>query len=152
MISIKRLFFAISLFGIMLISVPQTAMAYDFFQHAGCDQGQASSTTICTEKSNNGNPLTGCSAPDASGKVTGCGDGLLMKMTNIIAYIAGAAAIIMIIVGAIRYITSGSDVSVGSRIDDDVLNAKRSITNSLIGLAVIVLAKTIITYIIVRIH
>jgi len=132
----KRLILLFSLISLCMLAAPQPAHAYNFFR--GVDCGPAKDSSICTEKSKTGNPISGT-------------NGVILNIVNIVAYVAGAAAIIMIVVGAIRYITSGSDVSVGSRIDDDVLNAKRSITNSLIGLAVIVLAKTIITYVITKI-
>lgn len=144
----RRLLLAISLISLCFLSSPQPARAYDFFSGVNCSQ--ASSSTVCNEKSKTANPLTGC--PANSSSTAGCGTGILDHITNIIAYIAGAAAVILIIVGAIRYVTSGSDVSVGSRIDDDVLNAKRTIANALIGLAIIVLAKTIINYVISKVH
>lgn len=144
----KRLLCALGLLGLLITVVPQPVSAsYDPF-NVNCAQGSgAAGSAVCTEKPNVDNPLTGC---NSQGK--NCGTGLLMKITNIVAYVAGGAAVILIVIGAIRYVTSGSDTSVGNRIDDDVLNAKRTITNALIGLAVIVLAKTIITYVILHVH
>jgi hypothetical protein len=75
---------------------------------------------------------------------------LLLKITRIVAYIAGALAIIVLIVSAIRFITAGSDVSTGSRTDTDIEEARRGIAGALIGLAVIVLAQVIIAYVIRR--
>jgi hypothetical protein len=132
----KRLLLALSLISLCLMAAPQPARAYSFFSNTDCSS--AADTTVCTERGKSGNPISGT-------------NGVLLKITNIIAYVAGAAAIIVIIVGAIRFITSGSDTSVGSRIDDDVLNAKRSISYALIGLAIVVLAKTLITYFIKRV-
>jgi amino acid transporter len=125
------------LIGLIIMAVPQPARAYNLF--SGVDCGQANGSTVCTEKGKTGNPISGT-------------DGLLLKITNIIAYAAGAAAVILLIIGAIRYVLSGSDVSVGNRIDDDVLNAKRTIANALIGIVIIVLAKLIITFVITKLH
>jgi hypothetical protein len=83
--------------------------------------------------------LTGCPK--------NCGHGALDEVTNIIAYIAGAGAIIIIIVSAFKLITSGSDSSTNSRTDNDVEDARRSIVGAVIGLAIIALAKTIIIYV-----
>jgi hypothetical protein len=67
-----------------------------------------------------------------------------------VAYIAGAAAIIMIIISGFRLITSGSNVSTGSRTDTEVEDARRGLANAIIGLAVIVFARTIIIYVVNR--
>jgi hypothetical protein len=131
----RRLLLAIALIGLCLLAAPQPVKAYSFF--GGVDCNQASSSTVCSDQGDGSNPISGS-------------NGLLLKITNIVAYVGGAAAIVVIVIGAIRYITSGSDVSVGNRIDDDVLNAKRSIVGALVGLAIIVLAKVIITYVIIK--
>jgi hypothetical protein len=107
-------------------------------------KGNETQSAVCADHNTTDNPLTGCPSH--------CGTGVLDNVTNIIAYIAGAAAVIVIIIGAIRFVTSGSDVSVGSRIDDDVLNAKRSVSGALIGLAVIILAKVLIVYVLSKIN
>ena len=75
----------------------------------------------------------------------------MIKITDIIAYLAGAIAIIMILIGSFRFITAGSDVSKSGRPDDDVENAQRTVVNALIGLAIIILARTIINYVVLRI-
>lgn len=110
------------------------AAAFNPFGGADCG-GQNSASAACQAK--NTDPLAGP-------------NGILIKATNIVAYLGGAIALIMIIVGAIRFITSGSDVSTGSRTDTDVEDARRSIVGALIGLAIIILAKFIITYVIAR--
>lgn len=88
--------------------------------------GDAADSAVCKDKTTK-NPLTGS-------------DGLLVKITNIIAFIAGAAAIIVIIVSAIRYITSGGDSA-------KVGNAKAALINAAIGVLVIVLARSLIVYV-----
>jgi lysylphosphatidylglycerol synthetase-like protein (DUF2156 family) len=61
--------------------------------------------------------------------------------------IAGAAAVIVILVSALRFALSGSDISTNSRTDTDVENARHTLVNALIGLAVIVLARQIILFV-----
>jgi hypothetical protein len=136
---IRRFLASLMLVSVCLAAVPVTAAAFNPFGGAVCS-GQNHSSAACNASSNN--PL----AYDPNSGT----DGLLIKITDIIAYLAGAIAIIMIIVGAIRLITSGSDVSTGSRTDTDVEDARRSIVSALVGLAIIVLAKSIITYVIKR--
>lgn len=100
----------------------------------------------CTQ---NTKDSTACSSDANSDSVVKGGPkALMLNITNVVAIIAGALAVIMIIVGAFRFITAGSDVSTGSRTDTDVEDARRTITSSLLGLAVIILARTIIFYVI----
>ena len=140
----KRLMMAILLMCLCVLANPAIvgATGTDLFVNVnGVDcTGSASKSAICTEHSTTDNPLTGCPS--------NCGGGIINSIVNIVAYVAGAAAIILIIVSALQFITSGSDTSTGSRTDEDVENAKRTIANSLIGLAIIVLAKVLITYVV----
>jgi hypothetical protein len=127
--------FAILLVTVCFAAAPQPAHAFAAYKDAAC-QGKNASSAACIARGSS-NPIAGP-------------DGVLLKVTNIIAYLAGAIAVIMIIVGSIRFITSGSDVSTGSRTDTDVEEARRTIASALAGLAIIVLAKAIITYVIKR--
>lgn len=106
--------------------VGQTAMAKDIFQDA-CPSGSTSQT--CQSKTTD-NPLIGT-------------NGLLYKIAGVVAIIAGIAAVIVMIVGGIKYITSGGDAQ-------KITSAKHTIVGALIGLVVIVLAQTIITFVIKR--
>jgi hypothetical protein len=139
----KRLYLATVLMMLCLFAAPTRALAYDPFS-AVCSGKNAGGSTACstTVPTDSGNqpidPLTGP-------------DGILAHITNIVAYIAGAAAIIIIIISALRFVTSGSDVSTGSRTDTDVEDARRSLAGAVIGLVVIALSRTIILYILNRI-
>lgn len=126
---------ATTLTAVSFAAAPSTAGAFAAFKDAACQGNNAESAA--------------CKARGASNPIAG-DNGILLKITDIIAYLAGAIAVIMIIVGSIRFITSGSDVSTGSRTDTDVEEARRTIASALAGLAVIVLAKAIITYVIKR--
>ena len=95
-------------------------------------------SAICAGRSSTANPLIGP-------------NGLLIKATHIIAIIAGSAAVIMILVGAFRFVTSGSDISSYTQSDEDVKKAKKTIANALIGLVVIVVAQAIISFVLSRI-
>ncbi len=121
--------------GIGLLFAQATPVqAYDTYKGV-CDRN-ADSSAVCQDKTNK-NPLTG-------------NDGLLINIANIVSYIAGAAAVIMIMLGAFKYVTSGSDMSTNTSTDNDVEEAKNMITAALIGLAIIVLARTIINYVILK--
>jgi hypothetical protein len=103
--------------------------AYAFNSYSGVNCNSANSSALCTQSSK------------SSGNVIYGSNSLLVKATNFIALIAGIAATILIVIGGIQYVTSGgSPESAG--------NAKRTIIYSLIGIAVIVLAKFIVQYVV----
>lgn len=104
---------------------PFKVSAVDLYGSA-CNKDTASSA-VCSEHST-GNPITGP-------------NGVLIKVTNILAVVAGASAIIIIIVAAIRLVTSAGD-------SNGVSSARQTILYALIGLVVIVLAQSIITFVI----
>lgn len=142
----KRLLPAIALILLCLTAAPPPVRAFDLFQSNApgggvCNNSDNSNSTVCQSQ-----PAT-----DAHGKpidpLTGP-NGILAEITNIVAFVAGVAAIIMIIVSALKFITSGSNVSTGSRTDTDVEDARRGLANAVIGLVVIVLARTLIVYLI----
>ncbi|MGZ6005342.1 MAG: hypothetical protein ACXWLH_04295 [Candidatus Saccharimonadales bacterium] len=86
------------------------------------------------------------SAPCTGGSVTNPllgPNGFLSKITNIIAYIAGAAAVIVILVSGVRFITSGGD-------SGKVATARNGIIYALIGIVVIVSARIIIIYVVTQ--
>jgi uncharacterized ferredoxin-like protein len=119
----------LSLFS--LVTPFASAQGFNAYSGVGCGGGgDASGSAICNGQSK-GNPISGP-------------NGLLHKITLFIALIAGAAAIILLIVGAIRFITSGGD-------SNAVSSAKGTIVNALIGLAIIVFSASIITFVVDRI-
>ncbi len=65
---------------------------------------------------------------------------LLTKIINVISLLVGVVAVIMIIIGGFRYITSGGDTTkVGS--------AKNTILYGLIGLVIVALAQVIVRFV-----
>ncbi len=137
-----RLFTALIfvLAGGFMLALPVSVQAKDVFAPV-CNSGSGTgNSAVCTDKNKTTPQQDPFSGPN----------GLLANITKIVSYIAGAAAIIMIIVSALRFITSGSDVSTSSRTDTDVENARRGLASALIGLAVIVLARTLILFLLNR--
>lgn len=117
------------LLTLVVLFVPVQASAADPFNAAPC--GEAADSAVCKDKKKTGNPIAGK-------------DGLLVKITRLVAYIGGVAAIIMLIIGGIRYIVSNGD-------PNKVSGAKDTIVNALIGIAVIVLGSTLIVYVVSRV-
>lgn len=75
---------------------------------------------------------------------TGSGEGtlndLLAKVINIFSAVVGVIAVLMIIVGGLRYITSGGD-------SGKVSAAKTTIIYALVGLVVVALAQLIVHFV-----
>jgi hypothetical protein len=65
---------------------------------------------------------------------------LITKIINILSVLVGALAVVMIIIGGFRYVTSGgSDSGVGA--------AKKTIMYALIGLVIVALAQIIVHFV-----
>lgn len=116
------------LFAVLATTV-MPVHAYDAYKGL-CNDPTARNSTVCKEKTTQ-NPLTG-------------DDGVLIKIANIVAYFAGAIAVIMIIVAGIRFITANGD-------SGNISSARNTIIAALIGLAIIILARTIINYVVIRV-
>ncbi len=65
---------------------------------------------------------------------------LLTKIINIMSILVGVVAVIMIIIGGFRYITSGGDTT-------KVAGAKNTILYGLIGLIIVALAQVIVRFV-----
>lgn len=82
-----------------------------------------------------------------SGQVGGtCGDGgadiqnIIAVVLNILSWIAGIAAVIMIILAGLKYITSSGDSS-------SISSAKSSLIYALVGLVIVALSQAIVFFI-----
>lgn len=71
-------------------------------------------------------------------------NGILTKVTDILAYVVGIASIIVVTIGGIRYGISSGDAN-------NVNGAKNTILFALIGLAVAILAKAVVIFVLVKI-
>lgn len=89
--------------------------------------GSGATTSYCQDTSSGQNPITGT-------------NGYIIKAAEFIAYAGGVAAVIVIIIGSIRLITSGGD-------PNSVNGARNMIVYALVGLAFIAIAYTIISFV-----
>jgi hypothetical protein len=112
---------AIGLLALPLASV--SASGYDPFA-AAC--GKSSEGAICSTKTS-GDPLVGQ-------------NGLIPKVTRIVADFAAIIAVIIIIIGGFMYVLSGGDSGKVSLAKDTILYAA-------VGLVVIVLGQAIIVFV-----
>lgn len=68
-------------------------------------------------------------------------NGVFKQVTNTILYIVGVIAVIMLIIGGIRYVTSGGD-------SKKVTDAKNTVLYAIIGLIIAFLAFAIVNFVI----
>lgn len=113
-----------------VLAAPATALAATYDLQGSVDCGKASDSTVCSTTPG-GDPVSGP-------------NGIIHKVTMIIATIAGIAAVIVMVTGGITYITSNGEA-------DAVSRAKKTIIFAAVGLVVIVLGQTIINLVLSRI-
>lgn len=79
---------------------------------------------------------TGCTQQAPTDKV----NGIIRLVINIFSLVVGVIAVIMIIIGGLKYITSGGD-------SGNVSGAKNTILYAIIGLVVVALAQIIVRFV-----
>lgn len=125
---IKRLFLTLSLVatlsGVVAFATP--VLAVDPLDNA-C-KGAASNAAVCEE--------------DKQETVSGKG-GILYRVTQLISAIAGVAAVIAMIVGGFMYVLSNGDAAKAT-------TARNTLIYAAVGLVVIVLAQSIISFVVNR--
>ena len=122
----KKIFlYSISVLFLTLIALPGVSKANGFNFSKDCVNGAASSAVCSTHTTSTSNPIS-LKIADA---------------VNILIEIAGVLAVIVIIISGIRYAWAAGD-------SNKVNSAKNGLIFSLVGLAVIVVAKIIINVVI----
>jgi hypothetical protein len=120
-----------------LLVVPMMVLGFSVLApaaSAACVPGQMS--IDCGADSAQGNGQPGSLFGDST---TG-EEGLFKKIVNILLFIIGAIAVIMLIIGGIRYVTSGGD-------QNHVTAAKNTILYAIIGIVVAVLAFAVVNFV-----
>lgn len=131
---LKLLIASLLVFGAVLL--PTTAQ---YAQAAAVDPLESACSTSEAASSPNCAAYLANKGKDASNPLVGA-DGLLTKITKVVAIIAGVAGILVVVIGGFNYITSAGDAQKSKKARDMIIGA-------LIGLAIIVLAQTIITFV-----
>lgn len=118
----KRLLVVIT--ALLCLAVPATAAAYNPLTTA-CGTPGASSSSACSKTNND--PIYGP-------------HGALKRVSLIIAIIAGVAAVIIILISGLEFITSGGD-------PQKAASARTGIIGAAVGLIIIVAAESILTFV-----
>lgn len=88
---------------------------------------------------NIGTDTTGCADPGASDPGATV-DNIIKLVINIFSLIVGVVSVIMIIIGGLKYITSGGD-------SGNITGAKNTILYAIIGLVVVALAQVVVKFV-----
>ena len=120
--------FLLGIFMVFSFTVP--AYAVNIFP--GCSSGTLSTTTVCkdvtTEQQSNSNEVLV----------------VLKDVINVMSYIVGIAAVILIIVGGLRMVLSGGE-------SKTVQEARSTIFTALIGVFIVAVAQIIVVFVLNRI-
>lgn len=111
---------------VVSITAPTAAFAAttDVLNAGQYCQGAAASSAVCQDSKKPTNNLTGS-------------NGIILKVADLLAIVAGAAAVIMIIINGLKMVTSNGN-------SEGFASARRGILYALVGLVVIALSRAIV--------
>lgn len=119
----KRLFVVLSLIAMLLLPLFRATATAQFNEI--CDD-TTSDASICNAGSDD--PVTGES-------------GVLRKVLLMISYVAGVAAVIMVLLGGLKFITANGD-------PNSITSARNTVLYALIGVVVFLLSQIIVRFVI----
>lgn len=106
---------------------------------------QSEIDTACVTAAKNGGEMPSyCTTTDTTKDPLTGTDGTLTKITNVVGFVAGAVAVVMIIIGGFRFVISRGDSA-------KVVTARQTIVYSVVGLIVIVFARELVIFVLSRI-
>lgn len=132
----RRFFLMFALVATCLLASPATTEAFSAFQ--GNCNSNTSNSAVCADKigknqsDNSNNPIAGP-------------NGLLVKIADIVAYIAGGVAVILLVISGLRYILSDGD-------SGKAKSARQTAVGAVVGLAIIVLARMLIVFVVNKLY
>lgn len=135
------------LFSVLVLPPPSTGAqsTKELCSGANLDLGNTKHSCV----SSDGNPAGASNiCKDAAGATIPCSDSalnnLIAQILNVFSIIVGVLAVIMIIYGGARYVTSGGD-------SGKVGESKNTIIFALIGLVIVALAQFIVKFVLNRV-
>ena len=117
-----------SLYMMLIVLAPLPAFAQFESLEEACRSGNVTDSSVCDDIQGNPDPTTGP-------------DNIFVTIANILSVIAGIAAVIVIIIAGITMMTSGGD-------SGKVKSSRDTIIYAAIGIVVIVLARSLVLYVI----
>lgn len=137
---LKTLLMSISILGLFaapVLAMAGTASAVDCTSASG-NIKDCLSVGTCLSTSND-------SACGSGAEATTTVDKIIKLVINIFSMVVGVVAVIMIIVGGLKYITSSGD-------SGNVTGAKNTILYAIIGLVVVALAQIIVRFVLNKVN
>lgn len=127
----KLLLVPLFMLGLAFFAQPAPALAYEPFGKVDCSnrQGSGNESAVCENKSK-GDPISG------SG-------GILLRISRVIAILAGAAAVIIIVLAGFYFITANGDAG-------KIASARNAVIYALLGLLIILVARALIVFVVGR--
>lgn len=123
----------LSMSALALLLMPAALVAVPVGAQPSIEDGLNAGTCLSTN-------VTDCDAGDPEEKV----NTIITTVINIFSLVVGVVAVIMIIIGGIKYITSGGDTN-------NVSGAKQTILGAIIGLVIVALAQVIVRFVLQRV-
>lgn len=127
--TIKRIIFSSALFALFVLPLVP----------AGTVSAQLDCNDTIAECLRQGATSTDEDTSEASARV----ETIVKRVVDIFSVVVGVVAVIMIIIGGLKYITSGGD-------SGNISSAKNTILYAIIGLIVVVLAQVVVRFVLER--
>ena len=121
----KRILIALTTLFCLIVPAATASAAYNPFDNACKESGNASAV---------------CNVSGAKDPISGP-NGIIKKVSLLLAIIAGIAAVIIIIVSGLKYITADGDAS-------KVASARATLTGAVVGLLIIAAAESIVFFVV----
>src|SRR5262245_3127502 len=133
---IKQLFTMLAVSGALLFPVGAVSLVHAQ-TNPNCTGTQSNIQGCIAEGACLGTDSQTCTAASSSNDSV---NKIITTVINIFSLIVGVVSVIMIIIGGLRYITSGGD-------SGNVTNAKNTILYAIVGLVIVALAQIIVHFV-----
>lgn len=134
-VSLKKVYISLISLAVLLTPLAAPAVA-----SAAISSTPDISSNLCAGGNLNVNDPNCSSGTDPSDKV----NSLIGTVINIFSIVVGVVSVIMIIIGGLKYITSGGDSA-------NVTGAKNTILYALVGLVIVALAQIIVRFVLQKV-
>lgn len=101
-------------------------------------------TGICSGANLDATNIDSCNTVDTTANATSSVNKIIKTVINILSFVVGVVSVIMIIIGGLKYVTSGGD-------SNSISSAKNTILYALVGLVIVALAQVIVMFVLNRV-
>ena len=117
---------AVLLLGLLGGVAPVASAVNNNVLSSACNAGPGAGASVACDTSSGNDPITGT-------------DGVIYKAARLVAFVAGATAVIIMLYGSFQYITAGGDAKKAA-------SGRSAIIGSAVGLIIIAAAQTILLF------